>query len=226
VRELAALRRATLRIAQAHCDMGVEEIRGCLTIREGGTTFVRGSLTNSLHEGSWFLFEEVNLARPGLSSFLNTVIDETAAITIPETDEVVHAHDGFRAFFCLNDCGYAGTRELNPALRDRCVVIYCGYFPPEEELRVLKGHLTDIAEVDARRMIAVANAIREARVAGSTDFDMSMRSLIQWGFDAYRRTASLLDSFTDVILNKVGDPLGAAPQREALLEVARLILEE
>jgi cobaltochelatase CobS len=226
IAELAATLSVLLHIAQGHPDMMVEELRGSLALRESSTVFRPGILTLSVQSGAWFLFEEVNLVRPGLSSFLNTVIDGTGIITVPETGEVVRVAEGFRAFFCLNDCGYAGTRELNAALKDRCRVIFCDYFPPDQEVRMLRGHLPYIAEVDAWRMIRTANAIREARRNGSTEFDMSMRSLIQWAYDAYDRSASLLVSFEDVILTKVGNPVEYAPQREALREAARVHLEE
>jgi MoxR-like ATPase len=211
-------------VCQCHADLAIEEIRGTLTIRDGSTTFAPGFVTRAARDGHWFVLEEVNLARPAISAVLNNTLDETGIVSIPETGEVIRVRDGFHVFFCLNDCGYSGTQEINPALRDRCVVIQCDYMPEDQELRFLMNRIPEIGRGDALRMIRTANAIREARRAGSTDFDFSMRSLYQWAYDAYNNTLSLVESFDSVILPKVGDPLLYGPQHAALREIAQLFI--
>jgi MoxR-like ATPase len=113
---------------------------------------------------------------------------------------------------------------MNQALLDRCRVIQCGYWPEEDERRLLAARLPALPEADLTRMLRVANAVREARRKGSVDFDFSIRTLVQWGADAELRTRDLLESFRAVVLAKVGDPLEYAPQHEALLELATLVL--
>jgi hypothetical protein len=76
-------------------------------------------------------------------------------------------------------------------------------------------------------MLRVATAVRAARDKGDIDFDLSIRTLYQWGVDADECTQSLLASFEDVVLNKVGtDPVEHGPERAALLEIARLELDK
>ena len=164
-------------------------------------------------------------APPAVSAWLNNIIDEDGVIVIPETGQTIPVPDDFMCFFCINE-GYNGTRELNEAMKDRCRVIHCDYWPEQQEFALLKGRMPHVADVDVRRVIRVANAIRKARREGSVDFDFSIRTLVQWTADAYERTVDLTQSFRDVVLPKLGDPLLNGPQHDALIEIANLVLSQ
>jgi MoxR-like ATPase len=223
VRLYARRRRRTLYQMQGHSDLTIEEMRGSPGIRGGDSTLALGPIALAARDGDFLLFDEVNLCRPGTTAWLNNVLDEAGELTIPETNERIAVSPGFRAFLCFNGGGYSGTRSLNEALLDRCRIIYCDYWPENQEVALLKTKLPRLAEVDVRRMVRVANGIREARRADRLDFDFSMRSLYQWGLDADLRTQDLVESFRAVILPKVGDPTEAGPQHLALLEIVRLV---
>jgi MoxR-like ATPase len=203
----------------------VEELRGAMGLRNGNSLFVPGPVTRAVQESRYLLFEECNLCRPGVAAWLNTVIEDDGILSIPETGEMIPVPDDFRCFLCFNE-GYAGTRELNEALKDRCRVIFCDYWPKDQEMILLKTKLPNVADIDASRVIDVANAIRTARREGSVEFDFSLRTLVQWLTDAYERTVVLLESFREVVLPKVGDPLAHEPQHQAMTEIARLVLDE
>lgn len=223
VKLAARLRGKMLHVCQGHSDLTVEELRGTPGLRDGNTFFEPGVVVRAVKDDAYFLFDEVNLCRPGVSAWMNNVIDDDGLLSIPETGEVVPVPSGFRAFFCFND-GYAGTRELNQALKDRCRVIFCDYWPMESELRLLRSALPRLAEVDLRRMVSIANGVRKARREGAIDFDFSIRTLIQWGKDADRRTQDLVESFKAVVLPKVGDAQEYDLQHAALVEIAQLKL--
>lgn len=230
VERLAAARGKRLFSWQAHSDSTVEEVRGQQGLRDGSTFFQDGPLVRAVREGGWLVAEEVNLCRPGVVTYLNTVLDDTRLIVIPETGEELRVPDDFLAFFCVNECGYSGTRQMNAALKDRCRVIECNYLPPETEAKALRLRLrerygVEIARIDAQRVAETAELIREARSRGSVDFDLSFRTLVLWADDAYRRTQCLERSFRDVVLPKVGDPTDSGPQRDTLLEIARVRLD-
>jgi hypothetical protein len=104
-------------------------------------------------------------------------------------------------------------------------VIYCAYWPTAKELELLHHRLPRMTLSDLKRMVKVANSIREARRKGGIDFDFSLRTLVQWGADADHRSQDLLESFKAVVLPKVGDPHEYGPQHEALLELARLAIQ-
>ena len=224
VKEIARQRGKRLFHIQGHADLMIEELRGTVGLEKGSTLFKPGTVTRAVQHKAWLLFDELNLCRPAVTAWLNNIIDKEGTLSIPETGEVISVPGDFLAFFCFNE-GYQGTRELNEALKDRCWPVLCEYWPEELEFSLLKNELPDIADVDARRAIEVANAVRKARKEGGLDFDFSIRTLVHWVSDAYERTADLLRSFRDVVLAKVGDPLLNAPQQQAMKEIAHLILE-
>jgi MoxR-like ATPase len=225
VRLLARQNYKKLHILPCHADMTTEELRGVPGLKGGNSTFVYSPLVFAVTNGDYVLMDEANLARPGVTAWLNNVLDDDGRVSIPETGEEFPVCEGFRLFLCFN-VGYQGTRELNQALVDRCRVIYCSYWPPHQEKAILAARLPNLKNVDLFRMLRVANGVREARRKGSIDFDFSLRTLIQWGTDADQRTQDLGESFRAVVLAKVGDPLEYGPQHEALIELANLILSD
>lgn len=225
VKLVAQRRGKKLVIIPCHADMTTEELRGTPGLKNGNSTFNHSPLVTAARNGDWVLLDEANLARPGVTAWMNNILDEDGIISIPETGEEFPVAEGFRAFLCFN-AGYQGTRGLNQALVDRCRVIYCSYWPEREEKKLLAARLPRLRDIDLTRMLRVANGIREARRKGSVDFDFSLRSLIQWGVDADQRTQDLNESFRAVVLPKVGDPLEYGPQHEALVELANLLLSD
>jgi nitric oxide reductase NorQ protein len=225
VKQIARRFERALALVSGHSDLMVEELRGAMGLRNGDSVFTPGPVTQAVREGGYLLFDECNLCRPGVVAWLNAVIEDDAILALPETGEMIHVPNDFRCFFCFNE-GYSGTRDLNEALKDRCRVIFCDYWPKEAEMVLLKTKLPYIADIDARRAIDTANGIRKARREGSIDFDFSIRTLVQWLADAYERTVDLLESFCDVVLPKTGDPLLHEPQHQAMIEIARLVLDE
>lgn len=223
VQWMARQRGQPLFVVQGHCDLSIEDLRGCPALRNGDSTFIVGPVVQAVEQGGILLVDEYNLVRPGVTAWLNNVLNPGGLLSIPEEQRLVPIHPAFLACFCCNE-GLAGTREQNAAFKDRCRVIVCDYWPPDKEVLLLKSLMPEIAEIDARRMIAVANGVRAARKAGTVDFDFSIRTLHDWGLDAYDRTADLLESFRDVVLPKVGDALQVAPQHEALVKIAELAL--
>ena len=224
VRKLAMSRNKPLIIIPVHADMQIEEVRGETVLRDGCSFFQPGPLVTAAKDGGWVLLDEVNLGRPGLTAWLNPILDDDGIVSIPQTGEQFAVHPEFRAFLCFN-IGYHGTRALNEALLDRCRVIHFCYWPAREEIAVLRQRLPRLSDVDLERMVKVANGIRTARRKGTVDFDFSIRTLFQWGFDADQRTQDLLESFTSVVLPKVGDPDECAPPYMALTEIAKLVLK-
>lgn len=224
VRVLAELHGRWLETVTCHADMAIDEMRGTVGLREGSTDFLPGALVKAARDGHYLLIDEANLARPGVTAWLNSALDDPGQVSIPETGEQFPVDANFRAFLCYNS-GYQGSRELNQALVDRCRVLSCTYWPEPDEKRMLAPRLPRLSDADLSRMVRVANGIREARKKGSVDFDFSPRTLLQWGSDVQERGLDLISAFRAVVLPKVGDPLEYGPQLEALQEIARLVLE-
>jgi MoxR-like ATPase len=224
IKALASLKGKHLHVIPVHADLTTEELRGEPCLRDGNSAFQRSPVVVAAERGDWVLFDEVNQGRPGVTAWLNNVLDEDGVVSIPATGEQIPVAKGFLAFFCFN-AGYQGTRDLNQALVDRLRVIYCPYWSPSKEIEVLRHRLPRMTLRDLERMVKVANSIREARRKGAIDFDFSLRTLVQWGADADHRSQDLLESFKAVVMPKVGDPQEYGPQHEALLELAKLAIQ-
>jgi cobaltochelatase CobS len=223
VKQIARQKNKPLFLCQGHSDLTVEELRGLPGLREGSSTFQPGPVVQAIKGGAYLLFDEVNTCRPGVTAWLNNILDGDGLVAVPETGELLPVPPGFLAFFCFNE-GYAGTRALNEALKDRCRVIWCDYWPEDTERTLLRSLVKRLADIDIDRMLWVTRGIRKARREGTIDFDLSIRTLCQWGCDADLRTQDLLESFRSVVLPKVGDPHEYQPQYQALMEIAKLVI--
>jgi len=129
--------------------------------------------------------------------------------------ELVPQSSGFRLILIYNE-GYAGTREVNAALKDRLMPIYCDYLPANEEITLLEK-LTGATTEQATRVQAVAAMIRAANLR----FDLSPRSLVRWVRLVKDAGLSWGQAYERAILDLVGPPQLAAPQRACLEEIAR-----
>ena len=213
-----------LAIVQCHADQCIEELRGTPGLRDGNSNFQIGPVTKAAIDGHILLMDEVNLARPGVTAWLNSILDDHGIVCIPETGEQRPVDPKFRCILCFNS-GYQGTREINQALMDRCRVIRCDYWPAEVERKYLRNRVPSLKEIDIDRMLNTAKAVRQASAQGTLDFDLSIRTLLQWAVDADQRTQDLEESFRSVVLPKVGPPAQFAAQHEALIELAKLTLK-
>jgi midasin (ATPase involved in ribosome maturation) len=208
---------------QTHSDLVVEEMRGSAAILDGSSIFVYGTLVAAAREGAMLLIDEANFARQGILALINNATDDSRLIAIPERQEVIEVHPEFQCFLCINP-GYYGTKPLNEALIDRFLVIEFDYWDRDSESRLLHFKLPQLGPGAINDMLDIAAAIREARKQHTHDFDLSIRTLVQWGQHADQVSQDLYESFQVVVLPKMGDRHEYQLQREALLEIARLKL--
>ena len=81
-----------------------------------------GVLTKAVRNGYVFNAEEINFARPGVLSKLNSLLDEYRQIDLP-TGEIVKAHKNFRLIATCN-IAYEGTNRFNKALINRFEIVH------------------------------------------------------------------------------------------------------
>jgi len=177
--------------------------------------FVLGMLAQAMREGWWVILDEIEAAIPSVLFVLQPVLESgNRTLQIPETGEVIVAHEDFRVFATGNTIGYrasararyAGTNMMNAAFIDRFgVIIDCRYPSKEEEHERISCHCPDVDDDYVEGIARVATALR-----GDEGFrsDFSTRRCIQWakllphfGYDVLR-TAEMawlrkLESATD-----------------------------
>jgi nitric oxide reductase NorQ protein len=215
IRQLAAeLNRPTVTL-QCAANMQIDSLLGSWTSKAGTLSFIDGPLTLAVRSGAWLLAEEANVIHPGVWSLVNTLTDQTGeGLLLPSGERVQQSAD-FRLVLIYNE-GYAGTREVNAALKDRLMPIYCDYLPATEEINLLAA-MTGATDDECKRVQEVAAMIRAANLR----FDLSPRSLVRWIRLAKNANLTWGQAYERAILDLAGTPQLAAPQRACLEEIAR-----
>ena len=91
---------------------------------ERKVVFVDGPLTKAIKNGYITIFDEINVADPGVLESMNSVLDHRRQIYISELGQI-KAHENFMAITTENDDTYQGVNKLNEAFRDRFIRIRC-----------------------------------------------------------------------------------------------------
>lgn len=199
---------------QCAANMQLDSLVGSWTAHNGSMRFIDGPLTLAVRHGLWLFAEEANVIHPGVWSSVNTLTDKTGEGLRLPTGEVIQQHENFRLILIYNE-GYAGTREVNGALKDRLMPIYCGYLEEKAEVDLLQ-QLTGIDEARSQAIVAVAKMIR----AASLRFDISPRSLVRW-VGLVNHGMTWLEAYGKAIVDLAGPADTAGPQRNCLEEIAR-----
>lgn len=193
-----------------NCDDGLErqDLIACpmLDVDENGNgrTIVREQmLTEAVRKGYWFVLEEVNAARPGVKLILNGLFDDTGKLTVQELNEQIVPHENFRMFMTSNppnDPMYAGITSENAAFKNRCLVLWMNYTSNEEAILVDKA---GVKASEARKMVKVAEDLRQGARMGEIMAVLSTRQLINWG--QYAQMIGMEAGFERAVLNQIDE---------------------
>jgi len=192
VKYLAQQTNNAYRRVQLTGSTGVDEFVGKWLINKDGTFWVDGILVDAMKKGHWILLDEINACLPEILFVLHSVLDDDRSITLTDKDgEVVTPHPNFRIFATANPWeDYAGTKEMNKALKSRFPLSLIVNYPAlEKEIKIVCSHTgmkdeptEKSKESIVRRMVKVANIIRKKANKGHEMlFDFSTRELIYWG---------------------------------------------
>lgn len=108
-----------------------------------------------MRQGHWIILDELNLAPTDVLEALNRVLDDNRELFIPETQQVVKAHENFMLFATQNPPGaYGGRKMLSRAFRNRFVELHFTEIPPKE-LEFILHKRCQIASSYAKKMIGV-----------------------------------------------------------------------
>jgi hypothetical protein len=133
----------------------------------GGFVWCDGVLTRMVRNGGCLVLDEINAASPEITFVLHSLLDDERRIVLVQKDgEAITAHQNFWLVSTMNP-DYAGTRQLNEALRDRFGI----QINLDSDPVVEKAVLTD------KHVAAFAKALRNPRAAGKFP-DISTRQLL------------------------------------------------
>mgnify|MGYP003152390320 CR=1 FL=1 len=140
--------------------------------------FQDGILTKAMRYGCILYIDEITFGDQAVLGGLNEVMDD-GTLYIPDTGEMLKAHDDFRIFASHNPA-YDGTKPLNQATRSRFAMgVAYDYLAPELETQVIQAQSGVSNPEVAKQLVAFANICRDQRMAGELETDAcSTRTLV------------------------------------------------
>ncbi|OII75562.1 MDN1 midasin [Cryptosporidium ubiquitum] len=171
---------------------------------QGELEFVEGPLVNSIRNGYWLVLDELNLAPSEVLESLNRLLDSNREIYIPETGEIIKAHEDFMLFATQNPAGsiYGGRKVLSQAFRNRFVEIYFDEIP-SKELEIIISKRSNIPVSYSQLMVKVFMELKTHRSKSqmfSGDFSfVTVRDLLRWGNRLVYSKNNILDKKNLVI---------------------------
>lgn len=150
----------------------------------GKLVFKEGILVDAMRKGYWIILDELNLAPSDVLEALNRVLDDNRELFIPETQQVVKAHNNFMLFATQNPPGlYGGRKMLSRAFRNRFVELHFDEIP-SKELQVILHKRCKMPETYCKQVINVMTELQirrksTATFAGKKGF-ITLRDLFRW----------------------------------------------
>lgn len=182
---LARLGIPTVR-ANMHGDVTYNSFVGMMKAGPSGTFFDEGLLPRAMRGGYPIILDEIDFTPPSISSVLFPVLEKDRVLYIAETGETLRPTKGFAVFATGNTGGkgdldgvYTGTEVMNTAFLDRFPIkAKASYMSAADELALLTTEFPDLAEDVARKLVKLANEVRQAFMRNSLTITMSTRKLL------------------------------------------------
>ena len=174
------------------------------------TVWVDGILTQAFTKGWVLAVDEINAAPAEILFILNPVLDDEKILVLAaKNGEVLHAHPNFRLVATCNptEQGYAGTHEMNEALKDRFknTTLKIDYNEAIEK-RILRQMEFD--EEKVKDIMKFVKRIREAYTEDAIITPFSTRAVMGLGeLIKCNRTGLIVNRFRESERSTVSDIL-------------------
>jgi MoxR-like ATPase len=141
VHKLAASQGRRLAVITADGGLRKRDLVGQRELIGGRTVFQASEFAAAARDGHWALIDEANMAEADALGFLNGMLDRpgTEGSTVNVGGKAIAVHPDFRCMITRNP-GYAGTKTMNEALRDRFWSIEVPPLLGESLDKMLKAH--------------------------------------------------------------------------------------
>lgn len=152
---------------------------GIHRIKDGKSIFDYADFVYKIQQPGVILLDEINRADQTAMNILLPVLDDTRVLRLDigdaeERREIpVHPDCIFVATANIGS-EYAGTNEMDAALKNRFLVVEIDDMPANEEAKVLSKKC-EIAKTEADIIVKVANSVRDIYTKGQVSYKISTR---------------------------------------------------
>lgn len=159
-----------------HEETSSTDLIGRYIIKGAETVWLDGPLTIAVKTGAILYLDEIAEARPDVIVAIHSLTDHRRELFIDKLGDTVKAHNDFMLVASFNPGYQRGFKELKPSTRQRFVAVSFKYPTPKKELEIVVNE-TDIQESDAKKLVSIANKIRNLTELGLTE-TVSTRLLV------------------------------------------------
>lgn len=158
-----------------------------------------GLLTKAIRNGYTFIAEEINFARPGVLSKLNSLLDENRQIDLP-TGECIKAHKNFRLIATCN-IAYEGTNRFNKALINRFEIVHVFKEPDRDAMvKIIQERTGYKNKENILKIYTVYSAIKKYSEEEQCNVKVSLRQLLNL-FNKGMYYKNACDAVKDILIN-------------------------
>lgn len=159
-----------------HEETSSTDLIGRYIIKGAETVWLDGPLTIAVKAGAILYLDEIAEARPDVIVAIHSLTDHRRELFIDKLGTTIKAHEDFTLVASFNPGYQRGFKELKPSTRQRFVAVSFNYPELKSEIEILVNE-TKIEESDAKKLVNIANKIRNLTELGLTE-TVSTRLLI------------------------------------------------
>lgn len=219
----AARMRKKLLMVNCNGDMTATSMLGRSRVKNASDYWFDGPIMLAAMYDAILCLDEFNYTRSEVHGVLNPLTDAVqGGIFNPGTGQRV-VWKRPMILILVNE-GYAGTKTIQQALRDRCRNLNAEYLPEKDEIKLIVSR-TKCAEDLAVNAVKTANAIRAAAAGkdGSTTplrFDLSPRALLDF-CEEVTHGRDKDESWLEAVVGRVGWNYQDALTREGVMALSK-----
>ena len=224
VHKMAELTKKTLAVITADGGLRRRDMIGQREMINGTTYFEAGEFASAAKNGDWALIDEVSMAEADALGFLLGMTDRCGSVgsTFTIGGKVIDVHPDFRCFITRNP-GYAGTKTMNEALKDRFYTFEVAPLLDTDLENMLKAHKLNPTHI--AQSVPVVSALYRAWEKNSIAYQISPRRVLIASQLATELKIKDANGFRKILQNSILTKIEAKHDRDAVAHQLNTIFE-
>jgi len=215
VHKLAELNKKKLAVITADGGLRRRDMIGQREMVNGTTYFEAGEFASAARNGDWALIDEVSMAEADALGFLLGMTDRCGSVgsTFTIGGKAFPVHPDFRCFITRNP-GYAGTKTMNEALKDRFYTFEVAPLLDADLEKMLKAH--KLNPIHIAQSVPVVSALYRAWEKNSITYQISPRRVLIASQLASELGLKDARGFRKILTNSILTKIEAKHDRDAV----------